>query len=152
MKYQVSFGAKTWYLHMKNITWPLGDTKFLFSCWKNISLVRCAHSWNIFQLSKRNFVSPRGHVISSISPATMRYPQYKPRKSKLYYSRKVNWGKIIILLTIQFLCWNAIYLLALPVLYSSWDADHNPDRKKCHKRDGYLCAIDSLGFNRCICS
>ena len=33
---------------------------------KNISLVRCAHSWNIFQHSKRNFVSPRGHVISSI--------------------------------------------------------------------------------------
>ena len=28
---------------------------------------RCAHSWKIFQHSKRNFVSPRGHVISSIS-------------------------------------------------------------------------------------
>ena len=26
----------------------------------------CAHSWNIFQHSKRNFVSPRDHVISSI--------------------------------------------------------------------------------------
>ena len=38
----------------------------IFSCWKNISLVRCAHSSNIFQHSKRNFVSPRGHVISSI--------------------------------------------------------------------------------------
>ena len=35
---------------------------------KNISLVRCAHSGNIFQHSKRNFVSPRSHVISSISP------------------------------------------------------------------------------------
>ena len=34
---------------------------------KNISLVCCAHSWNIFQHSKRNFVSLRGHVISSIS-------------------------------------------------------------------------------------
>ena len=33
---------------------------------ENISLIRCAHSWNIFQQSKRNFVSPRGHVISSI--------------------------------------------------------------------------------------
>ena len=33
---------------------------------KNISFIRCAHSWNIFQHSKRNFVSPRGHVISSI--------------------------------------------------------------------------------------
>ena len=27
---------------------------------------RCAHSWNIFQHSKRNFVSQHGHVISSI--------------------------------------------------------------------------------------
>ena len=34
---------------------------------KNISLVHCIHSWNIFQHSKKNFVSPRGHVISSIS-------------------------------------------------------------------------------------
>ena len=33
---------------------------------ENISLVRCTHSWNIFQHSKRNFVSPRSHVISSI--------------------------------------------------------------------------------------
>ena len=32
-----------------NITWPLGDTKFLFSCWKNISLIHCAHLWNIFK-------------------------------------------------------------------------------------------------------
>ena len=34
---------------------------------KNISLVRCPHSRNIFQHSKRNFVSLHGHVISSIS-------------------------------------------------------------------------------------
>ena len=101
MKYQVSFRAKTWYLHMwkyhlcysyilnrafhtkkllkwnglafhwclcnkLNITWSLGDTKFLFSCWKNISLVLCTHSWNIFQHSKRNSLSPHGHVITSI--------------------------------------------------------------------------------------
>ena len=33
---------------------------------KNISLVHCAHSWNIFQHLKRNFISPGGHVISSI--------------------------------------------------------------------------------------
>ena len=56
-----------WCLYNKeDITWPLGDTKFLFECWKNISLVRCAHSWNIFQHSKRNFASLRGHIISSI--------------------------------------------------------------------------------------
>ena len=34
---------------------------------KNISLVRCPHSRNIFQHSKRNFVSSHSHVISSIS-------------------------------------------------------------------------------------
>ena len=28
------------FYNKKNITWPLGDTKFLFSCWKNMSLVR----------------------------------------------------------------------------------------------------------------
>ena len=33
---------------------------------ENISLVRYAHSWNIFQHSKKNSVSPRGHVISSM--------------------------------------------------------------------------------------
>ena len=38
----------------------------LMTCWKNISFVRCAHSWNIFQHSKRNLVSPHSHVISSI--------------------------------------------------------------------------------------
>ena len=30
---------------------------------KDFSLVRCAHSRNIFQHKKRNFVSPSGHVI-----------------------------------------------------------------------------------------
>ena len=33
---------------------------------QNISLIRCTHSFYIFQRSKRNFVSPRGHVISSM--------------------------------------------------------------------------------------
>ena len=118
MKYQVSFRAKTWYLHMwkktcylhiwkfhrcyvyiingafhtkkllkwnglvfhwcfynkQSITWPLEDTKFLFACWKNISLVRCPHSWNTFQHSKRSFVSPRGHVISSMYPPSPSLP------------------------------------------------------------------------------
>ena len=39
--------------------------RFIFSCWIDISLACCAHSWNIFQHSKLNFVSPRGRVISS---------------------------------------------------------------------------------------
>ena len=33
---------------------------------KIISLVCCTHLWNIFEHSKRNFVSPCSHVISSI--------------------------------------------------------------------------------------
>ena len=33
---------------------------------KKISLVRCAHSWNIFFHSKINFICSRHHVISSI--------------------------------------------------------------------------------------
>ena len=56
-----------WCLYKKdNITWLLGDTKFLFLCWRNISLIRSTHLWNILQPSKRNFISPCGHVISSI--------------------------------------------------------------------------------------
>ena len=36
------------YLYNKqNNTWPLGDKNFIFSCWEYLSLVRCAHSWEI---------------------------------------------------------------------------------------------------------
>ena len=58
-----------WRLYNKyNLTWPLGDTRFLFKISSSLHnlCVRCAHSWNIFQHSKRNFVSPRSHEISSI--------------------------------------------------------------------------------------
>ena len=34
---------------------------------KNISRVRCAHSWNIFWHEKRNFVSPSDHVMFYLS-------------------------------------------------------------------------------------
>ena len=36
----------------------------------------CAHSWNIFQHSKRNFVSPRSHAISSMN-AGMFLPMHR---------------------------------------------------------------------------
>ena len=42
---------------------------------KNISLICYAHSGNIAQHSKRNFVSPRGHLISSIYNAPCYFPQ-----------------------------------------------------------------------------
>ena len=51
---------------------------------KNISLVRCAHSWNIFQHSKINFVSPRCHVISSI------YYMLKINSLSITY-QKISW-------------------------------------------------------------
>ena len=68
----------------KNITWSLGDMTFLFSCWKNNSFVRCAHSWNIFQHLKRNFVPPRGHVISSTSTAKIALKKYLLPPSKQF--------------------------------------------------------------------
>ena len=54
-----------WCLYNKQkITWPLGDKKFLFLCWKNISRVSAANKWNIFQHSKKNFVSLHSHPTS----------------------------------------------------------------------------------------
>ena len=117
MKYQVSFHAKTWYLHMWkyhrcygcminhafhtkklfkwnglvfhwclynkwNITWPLGDTKFLFSCWKNISFVCCTHSRNIFSTLEEKF-----HI--SAQPCNISYIRYR---SKLNSGKFFNLG------------------------------------------------------------
>ena len=39
-------------LHFIGVYIMFGDTKFLFSCWKNISRVSAANEWNIFQHSK----------------------------------------------------------------------------------------------------
>ena len=47
-------------VEIEDITWPRGDTKFLFECWI-ISRVSAANKWNIFQHEKRNFVSASGH-------------------------------------------------------------------------------------------
>ena len=35
-----------WKFHQK-IAWPLGDMNFIFSCWKCLSIVRFAHSWEV---------------------------------------------------------------------------------------------------------
>ena len=48
---------------IQDITWPRGDTKFLFECWRDISQVSAANEVNIFQHEKRNFVSPSDHVM-----------------------------------------------------------------------------------------
>ena len=50
---------------------------------ENISRVSAENDWNIFQHSKRNFVSPRGHVI---------YPLYiyQGRKEQIFHSTCTN--------------------------------------------------------------
>ena len=45
------------------ITWPRGDTKFLFECWKILHEWAQRMSEIFFQHEKRNFVSPSGHVM-----------------------------------------------------------------------------------------
>ena len=61
------------------------------SCWKNISRVSAANEWNIFQHSKRNFLSPRGHVISflylspSLSLSLCRSPSLSLSLSPSFY-------------------------------------------------------------------
>ena len=41
--------------YIDDITWPPGDTKFLFEFRKNVSFVRCAHSWHYFSTLEEKF-------------------------------------------------------------------------------------------------
>ena len=50
---------------------------------KNISLVRCTHSWNIFQHEKINFVSPSDHVIFFLLYKMWRFSEDFQRFSKI---------------------------------------------------------------------
>ena len=50
---------------------------------KNISLFRCAHSWNVFSCWKRNSLSPRDHAKSSIC--------YKTGVFNFRYSAPIDW-------------------------------------------------------------
>ena len=65
---------------MEDITWPRGDTKFIFECWKKISRLSPANEWsNIFQntfgkylkiyyiISKIVFCCERGDLLCSHS-------------------------------------------------------------------------------------
>jgi len=51
---------------------------------KNVSLICCADLWNIFQHSKRNFVSLHNHVISSITHTVI--PQCRTVNRERLYS------------------------------------------------------------------
>ena len=44
---------------IEDITWPLGDTNFIFSCWKYLSLVRLAHSWEILSALEDKICIPK---------------------------------------------------------------------------------------------
>ena len=50
-------------IQIEDITWPRGDTKFLFSCWKIFHSFATLTRKIFFQHEKRNFVSPSGHVM-----------------------------------------------------------------------------------------
>ena len=49
--------------YIENITWPRGDTKFLFECWKIFHKWAQRTSEIFFQHEKKNFLSPSGHVM-----------------------------------------------------------------------------------------
>ena len=48
---------------IEDITWPHGDTKFLFKCWKIFREWAQQTSEIFFQHEKGNFVSPSAHVM-----------------------------------------------------------------------------------------
>ena len=50
-------------LYIEDIRWQRGDTKFLFKCWKIFHEWARQTSEIFFQHEKRNFISPRGHVM-----------------------------------------------------------------------------------------
>ena len=54
-------------LYIEDITWPRGDTKFLFECWKIFHQWAQRMSEIFFQHEKRTFVSPSGHVMFYLS-------------------------------------------------------------------------------------
>ena len=53
----------TVFCETEDITWLRGDTKFLFDCWKIFHEWAQQTSEIFFQHEKRNFVSPRCHVM-----------------------------------------------------------------------------------------
>ena len=50
-------------LCIEDITWPRGDTNFVFQSWKYLSWVSEANEWEILQHEKIKFVTPSGHVM-----------------------------------------------------------------------------------------
>lgn len=48
---------------IEDITWPRGNTNFIFECWNYLSLVSEANEWEILLAQEDIFVSPSSHVM-----------------------------------------------------------------------------------------
>ena len=90
MKYQVSFRAKTWHLHMWKYHRCYGyiincafHTKKLLK-WNGLVVHWCSYNRTLHGcLEIQNFVSPHGHVISSISANLCRVKRsFKPYQNE----------------------------------------------------------------------
>ena len=80
-----------WWWNVEDVTWPLGDTNFIFECWKYLSWVSFAHSWEILSALKDKFVSPSGHVTSNLHRPQWRYYFYLSRVRILVSPRLLTW-------------------------------------------------------------
>ena len=100
---------------------------------ENISRLSAAKKWNIFQLSRRNFVSPRGHVISSMFVMT-KLEKKKNNKKQWDSSTKCREQlplveaslvvkRSLVAACLKFLAvWNATDLWSIMVVFSSVSA------------------------------
>ena len=51
-----------WWCYVEDVIWPLGDTNFIFECWKYLSRVSSlsvAHSWEILSALKDKICIPK---------------------------------------------------------------------------------------------
>ena len=138
---------------------------------KNISLIRYAHSWNIVQHSKRNFVSPLGHVISSfdltdfawivvlisgfqcILSFTQSRSQWKVREFFSFWWVATLLAlfrvKIVLLISRNFLGWSLLKKWSVPqrlvfTFYGSWNLATL--RLRCFKCSA-CCVIQIMQHN-----
>ena len=123
-------------------TWRYEISLLVF---KNISLVRCTHAWNILQHSKRNFVSPRGHAVSSIHLSAEVF-----RTAVLIVNTEIN--KQILLIKqklVKNLNWRETDQLAIYKAWRSWIWDPSSGREEDYKsraltitsRHRHLCFV-----------
>ena len=82
-----------WCLYNKqNITWPLGDTKFFFSCWKIFSTLKekfriSARPSNILYISNRFFEHQLNKICSYLSEKASK-SFLSPRSSKITITKE----------------------------------------------------------------